>query len=576
MKASGFVRDLTKIKVRVIKKLKRSKGESLMEELRLSKVIKMEEHIDPYRVVQIIAGVGAGKNYWAGELIKKGYRVLLITSRAAIANAQAIKLGIDRWLDLEKIYESNNEWWEEDGKLKQSNVICTNAGIETFAKSQYDPNNAKTHLWNLFDFIILDEAHSVSADAAFSSAPFHVEKFLKHCYAKNKNLKIIFMTGTPDPMRWLMPEEQAAFKKWDFTKECINVIPERVVLDSVANMRSRIRHYYALGERIVYFANEISGITDLVKYLLEDGVPEKEIFVSFNTKDRDAKAKAQDIPKKIRKRMKEDQEYLEEKELLPDGIRFFLTTSKNKEGISINDKNVKIMFAEKHERCDLIQMAGRVREGLKYFCILYDAAQFNYDEYDADKTLSRAFLPECNSKKEDLFEKLGEREAVKALEKRFGYIRYNVFKGIFEPYKGKVYDIRDKRKDIHFFDSCIRSWNSVVTEDGKTGKEGLEKWFPDSSVDLYKKRFNEKARAYELVRNEIDTYLQKENVIDQRLDDKKYKEILKGVNELLMARAATLQIKGEYKRLKSALKYSSYVLKQHSHAEAIYKIEKNR
>ena len=40
------------------------------ENIRLSSVINYDEHLRNYRLIQIVAGVGAGKNYWAGYLIK--------------------------------------------------------------------------------------------------------------------------------------------------------------------------------------------------------------------------------------------------------------------------------------------------------------------------------------------------------------------------------------------------------------------------------------------------------------------------------------------------------------------------
>ena len=86
----------------------------------LSDVINFEKDIRPYRMVQIIAGVGAGKNYWVNQVVanhkhqidEHSYRksnVLLITSRAATANAQAEKLGADRWVDIEELFDSNKK-----------------------------------------------------------------------------------------------------------------------------------------------------------------------------------------------------------------------------------------------------------------------------------------------------------------------------------------------------------------------------------------------------------------------------------------------------------------------------------
>ena len=58
----------------------------------VSDVIKYEQDIEPYRMIQIYAGVGAGKNAWVAKLVESGKRVLLVTSRKATADAQANKL----------------------------------------------------------------------------------------------------------------------------------------------------------------------------------------------------------------------------------------------------------------------------------------------------------------------------------------------------------------------------------------------------------------------------------------------------------------------------------------------------
>ena len=66
-----------------IKKSKENKEELLLGDKRLSEVVDYNLHIAPYKLIQIIAGVGAGKNYWAENCLMKDRSVLLITSRKA-------------------------------------------------------------------------------------------------------------------------------------------------------------------------------------------------------------------------------------------------------------------------------------------------------------------------------------------------------------------------------------------------------------------------------------------------------------------------------------------------------------
>lgn len=135
----------------------------------VSDMIEYERDIEPYRIVQIYAGVGAGKNAWVGSLVESGKRVLLITSRKATADAQANKLEGSRWIDLSKIQKL-------DGRF--SAVVVTNAGIEQYIKRKYNEDDEQTHIWKYFDIIVIDEAHSLAADAQFSDAPFYTMTFI--------------------------------------------------------------------------------------------------------------------------------------------------------------------------------------------------------------------------------------------------------------------------------------------------------------------------------------------------------------------------------------------------------------
>ena len=122
-----------------------------MESKYLSEVINYSTDIEPYTIIEIISGVGSGKNYWVETLAKQGKRILLITSRKITADAQAQKLNCNRWIDLE-------DWWLDDTLMQSPphQVVVTNAGIEQFIKTRYKKDDEKTHIWKYFDLIILD------------------------------------------------------------------------------------------------------------------------------------------------------------------------------------------------------------------------------------------------------------------------------------------------------------------------------------------------------------------------------------------------------------------------------------
>ena len=66
---------------------------------------------------------------------------------------------------------------------------------------------------------------------------------------------------------------------------------------------------------------------------------------------------------------------MRENERIPDDIRLFITTSKNKEGINILNTDIGYVVSEAIDKSSLVQMAGRIRHGLFRLIVLYDVEQ---------------------------------------------------------------------------------------------------------------------------------------------------------------------------------------------------------
>ena len=60
------------------------------EKPKLSKVIDYDTHVKPYRFIQLISGLGSGKNYWVENDLMPKHNVLLITSRKAKVKDQEL------------------------------------------------------------------------------------------------------------------------------------------------------------------------------------------------------------------------------------------------------------------------------------------------------------------------------------------------------------------------------------------------------------------------------------------------------------------------------------------------------
>ncbi|MDO4733548.1 MAG: hypothetical protein Q4B50_08575 [Bacillota bacterium] len=66
--------------------------------------------------------------------------------------------------------------------------------------------------------------------------------------------------------------------------------------------------------------------------------------------------------------------------LIRSDIRFFATTSRNKEGININDTDIHHVYVESHSMTDIRQMAGRIRSGVEHLYIILDSEGYNYSD----------------------------------------------------------------------------------------------------------------------------------------------------------------------------------------------------
>ena len=176
--------------------------------------IDYQKDIAPYKFIKIFSGVGSGKTQLACNMIRgnteyniPNQTVLLITSRrstveetlkqmknAAVGRAEAFGNLSDevRWDNPDEyeryvriIKEEYGELLTSDVEVYNKSVVCTNAHIEQYFKNEYEPSVRSTHLWELFDTIIVDEVHSLITDATYQSAPFYVleliNEFLRRC-----------------------------------------------------------------------------------------------------------------------------------------------------------------------------------------------------------------------------------------------------------------------------------------------------------------------------------------------------------------------------------------------------------
>lgn len=453
----------------------------------LSDVIDYENDIAPYRFIQIFSGVGSGKNRWIQDLARKGKRILLITSRQITADAQAKKLGADRWIDLDKLLD--REEWDAECLYSDitHSVVCTNSGFAKFVCNSFSALDENTYLWNKFDLIVLDECHSLSTDATFADAPFHIEKFIRFAIKQDSECKFIFMTGTLSPIKWLLDDQGDRIHVVDYFGLCHHVTPKHVEVISKNFAKRKILSTLGRGGHIVFFVNSIDSMVKWVEHLEHNGISEDVIGVLY-AKNEDNKYFSEALVKKRKKIMT----CLEKKECLLPSIKILLTTSKGKEGININDINISSMYCESHYADDLTQMAGRIRNGLDTLYVIRDAKQ-NYNALshfaaeinrDCAETVNKTLC-----RYEEYCEENGltysEEDLIATVEKMFSCVRYSYISHRFEAYEGKIHGIEEYTRGIRLFSEYIERWSEPANQRGEWGSQLFKQWFPYSEVALW-------------------------------------------------------------------------------------------
>ena len=461
----------------------------------LKDVLNFEKDVKPYKIVQINAGVGAGKSSWIESI--ENQRILLITSRAITANVQAERFGAGRRITRDDMTLMRFK----SSKGKTYKYIVTNAVIEQYAKEIYDVRDEKTYLWDYFDLIILDEAHSLITDASFSDAPFHVYDFMYQAEYRGK-CHLIFMTGTPEPIADIFTPKTTnggGYKKYDFFNDCVNVVTQKVTLFPYCKIAKKLYNELTEGKRIIYFANTISGIKKIHEQLIASGIAENKIGVTFAQGKSSGK-------NEFRERKRETAEYLQEyirkNEAIPQEIQILLTTSVNRESVNINDDDIDAMFAESSERTELIQMVGRVRKGVQELFVLYGVSKNYKQRWVAfEQDINSKCVENVNTVAEFYFERYfdGTRnderlisDVVSEVEQQFPYIRYSYFEHEFCFYGAKAQEEKSQSCDEELIKNYVETWDAVdefqrlfcEEDDLRTGRELFQQWFPMSEVEL--------------------------------------------------------------------------------------------
>lgn len=524
-----------------------------MGEKYLSDAIDYKRDIEPNFFVQIFAGVGSGKNYFIESMIKGTLEgcprqtVLLITSRKAKVqetltqfkkeneenndpayvpifldeNDTELTNRVGRYGNMNNIIAEcddpdefgefirtlRDDWGEH--KVYQRSVVCTGAYIDKYLRNVYDPSDVTTHLWELFDVIAIDEVHSVVMDATYQDAPFAIKALVNEIILREEEIDrnehpyfckhMLLMTGTPDTIKDF--GKKSSLVTIDKRDECINVSPANVFFIENKNVYKLIKKELLRGEKVIYFTN----FTPAVKTISEEvKVDPSEIAVSFS-KEEKRKALAI-IDRQAFDLMAKTEAMLREECMLPEDIKLFVSTSRNKEGINIKNKDFRCMIVEAHNQSDVVQMAGRVRHGVDNLYIVINAGQHETPHWqtESDFTSSKIafkkkreriysgaandyFIEICegeglsiyNNKEPDITAYSNEKlkEYIEYIEDTFNFVRYNFFRNVFD-----FYGLR--KTGYKYLDYSNKAFKEASKKENPYF-ELVSQWFPEAEVHPY-------------------------------------------------------------------------------------------
>ena len=556
-------------------------------EKRVDQVLDYERDIKGKGLILLRAGVGAGKNYWVRHLPEKhsDLQILMITSRKNTAAAEAYQVGTDCKIHLSKLIDAEDKFLL--GDIEANLVICTNGYIEKFFRGVYNPDNPKTHLWNKFDVIFVDEAHSICSDATFTDSSFYVERFIYHTRKKNPRCDIVLMSGTTEPISWLFDKEyMGECVVLDIYDQCIHLVPDNVILMSRKIVAQRLYNLWDKGGRAIYFISSVKAMGDLIGQLEALGIPQTDIGVAYTRKENEDV-----LPQNLVQSKDALRDYLVKEKRIPPEIKLFITTAQNKEGVSIENDDIRYMFSESTNKADLEQMAGRVRgnpetgKGVGTLVVVHDANRFwengNFVERELDSYLPER-ADEALRKHEEIFGELGKtysrEKDIRAIHEKHKYLRYDYIGECFQFYKGHAQSESQNISDAMNFASNVELYDQVLCYEqmepdsgdfiAVTGRRELQqKWFPYSKL-IYVE--GEEKSPMERAAEDFISFLNKKDLFDVYLTTKQTAQVLTEIHRLIRIYGkGPLNFKQLPKSLKPALgRFGLDLERKNNHSES--------
>jgi len=463
----------------------------------LSETIDYDVDIAPHQFIKIYSGVGSGKNTFVNHLVKGDlflhhdgtpvdpqYVWLISPRKAKILETLNLKdVKYDPQIGMFDSFE--NDWMacnDEDYEaffadpvvqladaagdlytIRQRSCVTTNAKVEYDLRKWYSAFDPRLQPWNRFDMIIVDEVHSLFSDATYQSASFYVRRLIEEILQRSKTCKVIVMTGAPHIL-----QSSALLAKAhliDRMKSCVNVMPKTLSFITRKEAAAKQRQMLASDKKFIAFYNQVDDLMEFEENL--EDISRAKVCMAFSKNEYVQQMKRDKDPRLTK--MIATQEYLAEYERLPEDVVAFLSTSKNKEGINIKNKDIHAMFVEAHAELDVIQMAGRLREPVDRLYVVVDSKDHrdNEDPLEYETARKSKLQAAINDEHHQICSTCGylpndpdafwqapaySFKEIKAYidheHKKYPYLRYDYFTDCFQLYYerkvGKAYYARQR------------------------------------------------------------------------------------------------------------------------------------
>lgn len=339
----------------------------------------VEEH---GKKIIIVSGVGSGKTTWVKEILAKRGRVLFITSRRAKADEDLADSDFER---LEHGINDNNLY------------ITTNAGLESLLRTIYYvrfnngiDDSAYEKLMGAFDYLVVDEVHSIATDSSFAHSSFTVHAFMHYAFERGK--VVIGLTGTIEPMKDFYTKND--WKILDLRRECRSVYPSKISLIN-DEQKYAVMGDFCLGSdrraKAVYFTNRIDSIPSLIHEVVQRRIVqlskiavivasskkqslEKDLQEAFDEGNSSQFGITPSISARIMRQSEKAYNRITEEKVIPEDCRLVISTATLREGVDIKNHNVTV-FIENHILTNIIQFCGRIRSGNNEVYIIRDAQE---------------------------------------------------------------------------------------------------------------------------------------------------------------------------------------------------------